>query len=147
MIILSLVLIVTGSLLWMAALGFVWIFVYVARDSFGYSGVEGAIYHMLERFHLRMLEGLAVVLFGAPGLAVILSFFLLRPTAWPRIAVSALGVISVVVCGLMLPGDLNWLIPGAAYIAFACVILWTPAVSRWVRAGRYPAHGAGSRQT
>ncbi|SDS85639.1 hypothetical protein [Microlunatus soli] len=131
MITLSLVLIVTGSLCWMALLGFVWIFVYVARDSFGYSGVEGAFYHMLERFHLRMLQGLAVVLFGAPGAAVVLSFFLLRRAQWPRIAISALGVAAIVACGVLLAGDLNWMIPGVVYIAFACLILWTPAVSRW----------------
>lgn len=136
MITLSLVLIVTGSLLWMAALGFVWIFVYVARDSFGYTGVEGAIYHMLERFHLRMKEGLAAVLFGGPGLAVVLSFFLLTRRAWPRIAITALGVISVVACGLLLTDALVWLLPGAAYIAFACIILWTPAVSRWCTGDR-----------
>ena len=131
MITLSLVLIVTGSLVWMAALGFVWIFVYIARDSFSYSGVEGAIYHLLEGFHLRMLQGLAFVLFGAPTAAVVLSFFLLRRARWPRIAISAVGAAGLAVCGVMLAGDLNWMIPGAAYIAFACVILWTPAVTRW----------------
>lgn len=135
MITLSLVLIVTGSLCWMALLGFVWIFVYVARDSFGYSGVEGAFYHLLERFHLRMMQGLAVVLFGAPGLAVVLSFFLLKRAAWPRIAMSALGVLSILAAGVMLSGQLHWLVPGVVYIAFACLILWTPAVSRWCSTG------------
>lgn len=148
MITLSLVLIVTGSLCWMALLGFVWIFVYVARDSFGYSGVEGAFYHMLERFHLRMLQGLAVVLFGAPGLAVVLSFFLLRRSQWPRIAINALAVVGVVACGILLADDLNWMIPGVVYIAFACLILWTPAVNRWCVAEqpRLDRPGAGPAQ-
>jgi len=141
MITVSLVLIITGSLLWMTALGFVWIFAYIARDSFGYSGAEGAIYHMLERFHLRMIEGLAGVLFGAPAAAVVMSFFLLKRAPWPRMVISALGVISIVMAGVLMSDDLVWILPGGAYIAFACLILWTPSVSQWCT--RRPAEQVG----
>jgi hypothetical protein len=147
MVTLSMVLIIAGSLLWMTALGFIWIFVYVARDSFGYAGAEGAIYHMLERFHLRMIEGLAAVLFGAPSIAVVLSFFLLLRRSWPRIAISVLGVVTIVVTAVVLSGSLLWVLPGGAYIAFACLILWTPAVSRWCATGATPPslpYGSGN---
>ncbi len=145
MVTLSVVVIITGSLLWMTALGFVWIFVYVARDSFGYAGAEGAIYHMLERFHLRMIEGLAAVLFGAPGIAVVLSFFLLLRRSWPRIAISVLGVLTVAVVAVLLSDSLMWVLPGAAYIAFACLILWTPAVSRWCAGQPVPQQSGSHR--
>ncbi|QDP98445.1 hypothetical protein FOE78_23340 [Microlunatus elymi] len=136
MITLSLVMIITGSLLWMAALGFTWIFAYVARGSFAYGGAEGAIYHMLESFHLRMINGLAAVLFGAPAVAVVMSFFLLKRAPWPRIVISAVGVVSIVLAGALLSNELIWILPGAAYIAFACLILWTPAVSQWCTSTR-----------
>jgi hypothetical protein len=131
MLILSLVVIVTGSLLLMTALAFIWIFVYVARDSFGYTGAQGSIYHMLEQFHLRMLSGLAVLGFGAPGAAVVLSFFLLLRKSWPRIATSLLGAVSIVAAAFLLSDSITWVLPAAGYIAFACVILWTPGVTAW----------------
>lgn len=131
MLTLSLVLIITGSMLLMTELALVWLFVYMARDGLGYSGTDGVFYHMLERFHLQMLEGLAVVGFGCPGAAVMLSFFLLLRKPWPRIAISLLGAGSIVAAAVVLSDHLTWVIPVGIYIAFAVVILWTPAVSAW----------------
>ena len=128
---LSLVLIITGSMLLMTELALVWLFVYVARDGLGYSGTDGVFYHLLERFHLKMLEGLAVVGFGFPGAAVVLSFFLLLRKPWPRIAISLLGAGTIVAATVVLTDQMAWVIPVGIYIAFAVVILWTPAVTAW----------------
>jgi hypothetical protein len=143
LITLSVVLVVTGSLLWMTALGFAWVTAYVARDGFSYTGVEGSLYHMLSRFHLRMLQGgLAIVFFGFPTAAVVLAFFLLMRRIWPRIALSVLGGAAIVVPGLLLRDSLAWVVPWAAYIAFSCLILWAPSVSRWCESDPQPGRMA-----
>lgn len=144
MITLSVVLVVTGSLLWMTALGFVWLIAYVARDGFDYTGIEGGIYHMLARFHLRMLDGgLAIVFFGFPTAAVVLAFFLLSRRSWPRIAVTALGAAAVIIPAVLLRSGLSWVVPWAGYIAFSCSILWAPSVTRWIEGDRSPGRMSG----
>jgi|GEM_PF-6035438 hypothetical protein len=132
---LSLVMIITGSMLLMTELALVWLFVSIARDGLGYSGTDGMFYHLLERFHLQMLEGLAWVGFGFPGGAVVLSFFLLLRRPWPRIAISLLGAATIVAAAVVLSGHLTWVVPIGVYIAFAVVILWTPDVTTWCTGG------------
>ncbi|QGN34747.1 hypothetical protein [Microlunatus sp. Gsoil 973] len=132
---LSLVMIITGSMLLMTELALVWLFVSIARDGLGYSGTDGIFYHMLERFHLQMLKGLAWVGFGFPGAAVVLSFFLLLRRPWPRIAVSLLGAATIVAAAVVLSGHIAWVVPIGVYIAFAVAILWTPDVTIWCRGG------------
>lgn len=131
MLTLSVVLIIAGSMMLMTELALVWMFVYIARDGLGYSGTDGAFYHMFERFHLQMLSGLALVGFGFPSAAVVLSFFLLMRKPWPRIAISLLGAASIVAAGIVLSANITWVLPVGVYIAFAVVILWTPAVTSW----------------
>lgn len=129
---LSMVLIIAGSLLWITEVGFVWIMALTVRNSFGYDGVEGVFYHLLNRFHLRMLEqGLGAVLFGFPVAAIVLGFFLLQRKAWPRIAMSVLGALTVGAAGILLRDTPAWVIPFAVYIAFSCLILWAPSVTDW----------------
>lgn len=136
MLILSVVMIIAGSMLLMTELALVWLFVYIARDPLGYSGTDGVFYHMLEQFHLQMLQGLALVGFGCPGVAVVLGFFLLRRKAWPRIAISLLGAASIVAAAVVLSDHIAWVVPVGVYIAFAVVILWTPAVTQWCNVRR-----------
>lgn len=131
MLILSVVMIIAGSMMLMTELALVWLFVYIARDPLGYSGTDGVFYHMLEQFHLQMLQGLALVGFGCPGAAVVLSFFLLRRKPWPRIVISLLGALSIVAAAVVLAAHIAWVLPVGVYIAFAVVILWTPAVTEW----------------
>ena len=128
---LSVVMIIAGSMLLMTELALVWMFVYIARDPLGYSGTDGVVYHMFEQFHLQMLQGLALVGFGFPGAAVVLSFFLLMRKPWPRIAISLLGAAAIVAAAIVLSANISWVVPVGVYIAFAVVILWTPAVSAW----------------
>ncbi|MBO0811712.1 MAG: hypothetical protein J2P23_06655 [Microlunatus sp.] len=128
---LSVVLIITGSMLLMTELALIWLFVYIAKDGLGYSGTDGVFYHMFERFHLQMLEGLAWVGFGFPTAAVVLAFFLLMRKPWPRIAISLLGALAIVVSAFVLSDHLTWMIPVGVYVAFAVVMLWTPAVTAW----------------
>jgi hypothetical protein len=98
---------------------------------------------MLSRFHLRMLQGgLAIVFFGFPTAAVVLAFFLLMRRIWPRIAISVLGGAAIVVPGLLLRDNLAWVVPWAAYIAFSCLILWAPSVSRWCESDPQPGRMA-----
>lgn len=128
---LALVMIIAGSMLLMTELALVWMFVYIARDPLGYSGTDGVFYHMFEQFHLQMLQGLALVGFGFPGAAVVLSFFLLKRKPWPRIAISLLGAAAIVAAAIVLSANITWVVPVGVYIAFAVVILWTPAVTAW----------------
>lgn len=141
MLILSVVMIIAGSMLLMTELALVWLFVYIARDPLGYSGTDGVFYHMLEEFHLQMLQGLALVGFGCPGVAVVLAFFLLRRRPWPRIAISLLGAVSIVAAAVVLSAHIAWVLPVGIYIAFAVVILWTPAVTEWCH-GRHSVAAA-----
>lgn len=128
---LAVVMIIAGSMLLMTELALVWMFVYIARDPLGYSGTDGVFYHMFEQFHLQMLQGLALVGFGFPGAAVVLSFFLLMRKPWPRIAISLLGAAAIVAAAVVLSANITWVLPVGVYIAFAVVILWTPAVTAW----------------
>lgn len=141
MLTLSVVMIITGSMLLMTELALVWLFVYIARDGLGYSGSDGVFYHMLEQFHLQMLQGLAVVGFGCPGAAVVLSFFLLLRKPWPRMVISLLGAVSIVAAAVVLSDHITWVVPVGVYIAFAVVILWTPAVTQWCN-GRHSVNPA-----
>lgn len=143
----SITLAVTGSMVWMSGLAMVWLFVVLLRRNLDYDQPgESPLYYMVERFHLKLLEGLAWPLFGFPLAAVVLAFFLLLRRSWPRIAFSAWGGVSLLVTVVMLRANLTLLLPGIVYIAFTCLILWTPSVSRWYArdsGGPGPTHWGG----
>lgn len=121
---------VTGSMVWMTGLAIVWLFAESLRQSLDYR-TEGAIYYMVERFHLKLVEGLVWPLFGFPLAAVVSGFLLLLRRPWPRIVFSALGAVSLLVTVLMMRGNLQLMWPGIVYICFTCLLLWSPGVSRW----------------
>jgi len=57
---------VTASLQWICALAFLWLVATAGARQLGTSGVDGAIFHLLNRFDDRLLDGLAWPLFGFP---------------------------------------------------------------------------------
>ena len=83
---------VTASLQWLCALSLAWLVATAGAASLSTTDVEGALYHMLRRFHLRMIEGLALPLYGFPTLAFFLGFVVLAPRTWARLALTLTGV-------------------------------------------------------
>lgn len=123
---------VTGSMVWATGLAMSWLFATALQQSLNYNSNAGPIYYMVERFHLRMVGGgLAWPLFGFPLAAIVLAFFLLLRRRWPRIVFTALGAVSLLVTTVMVRGDLSLMWPAIVYIAFDCLLLWTPSITRW----------------
>lgn len=118
---------------------FVWMMAQVVRTSFDpFDTVEGVFLHMAERFHLKLIGGLAWPLLGIPTVTVVAGFLLLLPRDWTRICYSVLGVGALAWSAFWLRDDLRWWIAPAIYIAFCTCIVWTRGATRW--------YGDGSRR-
>lgn len=124
---------VTASLQWICVLSFAWLVATAGAASLSTTDVEGALYHMLRRFHLRMIEGLALPLYGFPTVAFFLGFVILAPRTWTRLALTLTGIASLAWSGWWLRHDILWWLPAAAYIAVVCLVLWTPGATQWYR--------------
>jgi hypothetical protein len=124
---------VTASLQWICLLSLAWLVATAGAASLANTDVEGAIYHMLRRFHLRMIEGLALPLYGFPAVAFLLGLVILAPRAWTRIALTLTGVAGLAWSGWWLRADILWWLPIATYIGIVCLILWTPGATQWYR--------------
>jgi hypothetical protein len=124
---------VTASLQWVCVLSFAWLVATAGAASLSTTDVEGALYHMLRRFHLRMIEGLALPLYLFPTVAFFLGFVILAPRAWARIALTITGVAALAWSGWWLRHDILWWLPLATYIGVVCLILWTPGATQWYR--------------
>ena len=124
---------VTASLQWLCALSLAWLVATAGASGLSTTDAEGALYHMLRRFHLRMIEGLALPLYGFPTLAFFLGFVVLAPRAWARLALTLTGVAALAWSAWWLRNDILWWLPIATYIGIVCLILWTPGASQWYR--------------
>lgn len=124
---------VTASLQWICVLSFGWLVATAGAASLSTRDVEGALYHMLRRFHLRMIEGLALPLYGFPVVAFVLGFVILAPRWWSRLALTLTGVAALAWSGWWLRHDILWWLPVATYVGIVCLILWTPGASQWYR--------------
>ncbi len=124
---------VTASLQWLCVLTFGWLVATAGAAGLSTTDTEGSIYHMLRRFHLRMVEGLALPLYGFPTLAFFLGFIILAPRLWARLALTLTGVTSLAWSAWWLRHDILWWLPVATYIGIVCLILWTPGASEWYR--------------
>lgn len=122
---------VTASLLWVCALSLAWVTATVGAADLGQQGEEGAVFHILNRFHYRMIEGLAWPLYGFPTASLVTGFALLSGRSWARITHSAIGAAAVIWSAWWLRDALAWWVSPAAYVAIACLVLWTPAANRW----------------
>lgn len=124
---------VTASLQWLCALSFAWLVATAGAAGLSTTDIEGGIYHLLRRFHLGLIEGLAIPLYGFPTLAFFLGFVVLAPRPWARMALTLTGVATLAWSAWWLRHDFVWWLPSAAYIGFVCLILWTPGASQWYR--------------
>jgi hypothetical protein len=124
---------VTASLQWLCALSLAWLVATAGAASLSTNDAEGAFYHILRRFHLRMIEGLALPLYGFPTLAFFLGFVVLAPRTWARLALTLTGVASLAWSAWWLRNDILWWLPIATYVGIVCLILWTPGATQWYR--------------
>lgn len=128
---------VTASMLWVCGLAFVWLVAFAAMDQFDTAvQSEAVFYHMANRFHLTLLNGLAWPLFLFPLAATVAGFIVLTRAIWARVTFTVLGVASLIFLVIWLRSDAMWLLPAGAYIAFCVAMVWTPAAGRWYSAPR-----------
>lgn len=129
---------VTAAMLFMSALGFLWMLAWAGNESLDYN-TEGGLYYIMERFHLRLAQGLWVPLFAFPTAAIALGFCLLGRRHWARIAYSALGLAAVGWLVITWSDQPGYLAAPIVYIAFCAGIVWVPTVSRWLSWSADPA--------
>ena len=55
---------VTASLQWICGLSFAWLVATAGAANLALEGSEGSLFHLLNRFHYRMIDGLAWPLYG-----------------------------------------------------------------------------------
>ncbi|WP_344812349.1 hypothetical protein [Microlunatus aurantiacus] len=124
---------VTASLQWLCALSFAWLVATAGASGLSTSNAEAPLFHLLRRFHLRLVEGLALPLYAFPTLAFFLGFVILAPRLWARLALTLTGVASLAWSAWWLRADIVWWLPIATYIGIVCLILWTPGATQWYR--------------
>ncbi|MCW2810416.1 MAG: hypothetical protein JWP61_874 [Friedmanniella sp.] len=129
---------VTASLQWVTALSLLWVTAAFGAGSLESNGTEGVLFHLLNRFSARMLDGLAIPLYLFPALAVVAGLLLLRRQAWTRVAHTVLGLASVAWAAVWLNGSWLWWVIVAGYVAFCCAVVWTRAATRWYAQGLPP---------
>jgi hypothetical protein len=127
---------VTGSLQWICGLSFAWLAAIAGADTLGQSGTEGAVFHVLHRFDLRMTDGLALPLYLFPLAAMLTGFLILSQRPWTRVAHTAVGVAALAWSAWWLQNHLLWWAVAALYILISCLLLWTPGATRWYQRRR-----------
>lgn len=124
---------VTASLQWLCALSLAWLVATAGASGLSSTNAEAPLFHILRRFHLRMIEGLALPLYAFPTLAFFLGFVILAPRLWTRLALTLTGAAALAWSAWWLRGDILWWLPIATYIAVVCLVLWTPGATQWYR--------------
>ncbi len=122
---------ITASLQWICALSFFWLVATAGAAQLGTTGIDGGIYHILNRFNYRMLDGLAWPLYLFPLAAFGLSFLLLTRRSWARLAYTVVGAASLAWSAWWLRADIVWWLAPAAYVFLAVLVLWTGPANRW----------------
>ena len=122
---------VTASLLWICALSLAWVTATAGADRLAADGETGPIFHILNRFHDRMVSGLAWPLYLFPAAAFVTGLLLLSQRPWSRLLHTALGLAALAWTAWWLQNNLLWWVSSALYIAVACLLVWTPAATRW----------------
>ncbi len=127
---------ITASLLFVCGLGLLWLVAYSITSSFDAAQDDQAvIFHIAERFQLRLTQGLAIPLFGFPVLGTVAGFLVLVQRSWARWVFTAVGVLSLAWSAWWLRSSLPWWVPALVYVGTAVGIVWTAAASRWYAAG------------
>ena len=124
---------VVGSLLWICSLSLLWVTAVIGTGTFAQIGDNGAVFHILNRFNDRMLDGLAIPLYLFPLASFTTGFLVLSPRPWARTLHTAVGLVALVWAAWWLWADLLWWFSAAWYVVVACLVLWTPAATAWYR--------------
>ena len=123
-------------MLFACGLGLLWLVAFSVTASFDVAQDDQAvIFHLAERFQLRLTQGLAVPLFGFPLLATVTGFLVLVQRSWARLLFTAAGVLALGWSAWWLRYGLGWWVPGFVYVAVACSVVWTRSASHWYAAG------------
>jgi hypothetical protein len=122
---------ITASLQWIAGLTLAWLVALAVTDSLPSGGPEGPVFHLFNRFQARMLDGLAIPLYLFPLASLVTGFLVVARRPWTRIAHTVVGFAALGWSAWWLSSNLIWWLVPAAYVLVACLMLWTPTVSRW----------------
>jgi len=126
---------VVASLQWICGLSLLWVAATVGTGAFARAGDTGTLFHILNRFGYRMLDGLAVPLYAFPLVSFVAGFVILSPRPWARLLHTAVGVGALAWAAWWLQGTLLWWFGAAGYVLVACLLPWTPGATAWYRAG------------
>ncbi len=124
---------VMGSLQWICALSLLWVTASVGAGAFAEVNDNGALFHVLNRFNSRMLDGLALPLYLFPLASAVTGFLLLSRRPWTRTLHTAVGAAALAWAAWWLREDLLWWFSAAWYVVLACLVLWTPGATAWYR--------------
>jgi len=124
---------VVGSLLWICSLSLLWVTAVVGTGTFAQIGDNGAVFHILNRFNSRMLDGLAIPLYLFPLASFATGFLILSRRPWTRTLHTAVGLVALLWAAWWLQDNLLWWFSAAWYVVVACLVLWTPAATAWYR--------------
>lgn len=129
---------VTGSLQWLCGLSLAWVAATAGVEWLGSAGQTGAAYHALNRFHYRLVEGLAVPLYLVPVAALVFGLLLPSRLPWVRLAHTVVGAVALAGSAWMLRAHLLWWILLALYLGVATSIVWTRSATAWYRQVQLP---------
>jgi hypothetical protein len=122
---------VMGSLQWVCGLSLLWVTASVGAGAFAEVNDNGAVFHLLNRFNYRMLDGLAVPLYLFPLASLVTGFLILSRRPWTRVVHSAVGLVALAWAAWWLQDNLLWWFSAAWYVVVACLVLWTPSATAW----------------
>ena len=124
---------VVASLLWVCGLSLLWVTAVIGTGTFAQIGDNGAVFHILNRFNYRMLDGLAIPLYLFPLASFTTGFLLLSRRPWTRTLHTAVGLVALAWAAWWLQDNLLWWFSAAWYVVVACLVLWTPGATAWYR--------------
>jgi hypothetical protein len=124
---------VVASLLWVCGLSLLWVTAVIGTGTFAQIGDNGAVFHILNRFNYRMLDGLAVPLYLFPLASFTTGFLILSRRRWTRTLHTAVGLVALAWAAWWLQDNLLWWFSAAWYVVVACLVLWTPGATAWYR--------------
>jgi hypothetical protein len=124
---------VVASLLWVCGLSLLWVTAVIGTGTFAQIGDNGAVFHILNRFNYRMLDGLAVPLYLFPLASFTTGFLILSRRRWTRTLHAAVGLAALGWAAWWLQDNLLWWFSAAWYVVVACLVLWTPGATAWYR--------------
>lgn len=123
---------VTATALWVCALATAWLFATAGQSTLqADQNFDGQVLILLNRFSARLLDGLAIPLFGLPAVAFVAAFLVLSGRRWAQVSYTLLGVVSIGWLVWWLHNSPGWAVAPIAYIAISVGIVWTPAALRW----------------